>query len=114
MSSTHTLDLSRHFEKLKTVDPLTEFGIVETIVGNSIESRGPNATVGSVCWLSNGERQFPVEVVGFSDGKVITMPLGKVEGVRQGNLLRVSGRTASVGMSEAGSRPAAARARETR
>jgi flagellum-specific ATP synthase len=100
MSSANALDLSRHLEKLKFVDPLTEFGIVEKIVGNSIESQGPNATVGSVCWLSNGERQFPVEVVGFSDGKVITMPLGKVEGVRQGNLLRVSGRTASVGMSE--------------
>jgi flagellum-specific ATP synthase len=100
MSEVLTLDLSRQFEKLKNVDPLTEFGIVEKIVGNSIESQGPNATVGSVCWLSNGERQFPVEVVGFSEGKVITMPLGKVEGVRQGNLLRVSGRTASVGMSE--------------
>jgi len=100
MSSNYALDLSSHFEKLKCVDPLTEFGIVEKIVGNSIESQGPNATVGSVCWLSNGEREFPVEVVGFSEGKVITMPLGKVEGVRQGNLLRVSGRAASIGMSE--------------
>jgi len=100
MSSNDALDLSSHFEKLKCVDPLTEFGIVEKIVGNSIESQGPNATVGSVCWLSNGEREFPVEVVGFSEGKVITMPLGKVEGVRQGNLLRVSGRAASIGMSE--------------
>src|SRR4249920_4125964 len=85
MSEVQTLDLSRHLEKLKTAEPLTEFGIVEKIVGSSIESQGPNATVGSVCWLSNGERQFPVEVVGFSEGKVITMPLGKVEGVRQGN-----------------------------
>jgi flagellum-specific ATP synthase len=100
MSNGYALDLSRRFEKLKTADPLTEFGIVEKIVGSSIESQGPNATVGSVCWLSNGERQFPVEVVGFSDGKVITMPLGKVEGVRQGNLLRVSSRTAAIGMNE--------------
>jgi flagellum-specific ATP synthase len=100
MSEVQTLDLARQVEKLKSVDPLTEFGIVEKIVGNSIESQGPNATVGSVCWLSNGEREFPVEVVGFSEGKVITMPLGKVDGVRQGNLLRVSGRTASIGMSE--------------
>jgi len=95
-----TLDLSRYYEKLKSADTLTEFGIVDKIVGNSIESHGPNATVGSVCWLTNGERQFPVEVVGFTGGKVITMPLGKVEGVRQGNLLRVSGRAASLGMSE--------------
>ena len=101
MSSATSLDLSLYYEKLKAADSLTEFGIVEKIVGNSIESQGPNATVGSVCWLSNGEKQFPVEVVGFTGGKVITMPLGKVDGVRQGDLLRVSGRTASIGMSEA-------------
>ena len=101
MSNARAMDLSLHYEKLKTADTLTEFGIVEKIVGNSIESQGPNATVGSVCWLSNGERQFPVEVVGFTGGKVITMPLGKVDGVRQGDILRVSGRTASIGMSEA-------------
>ena len=100
MSSAPVLDLSRHYETLKSLDLLTEFGIVEKIVGNSIESQGPNATVGSLCWLSNGERQFPVEVVGFTGGRVITMPLGKVDGVRQGDLLRVSGRTASIGMCE--------------
>ena len=100
MSSVFSFDLARYVEKLKSVDPLTEFGIVEKLVGNSIESQGPNATVGSVCWLSNGEREFPVEVIGFSDGKVVTMPLGKVDGVRQGDKLRVSGRTASIGMSE--------------
>ena len=100
MNNAPVLDLSRHHQKLKDVELLTEFGIVEKIVGNSIESQGPNATVGSVCWLSNGEKQFPVEVVGFTGGKVITMPLGKVDGVRQGDLLRVSGRTATIGMSE--------------
>src|SRR4029077_3489955 len=99
MSST-SLDLSRYHSRLQDVDTLAEFGVVEKIVGSSIESQGPNATVGSLCWLSNGERSFPVEVVGFTGGKVITMPLGKIDGVRQGDILRVSGRTASISMSE--------------
>lgn len=94
------LDLSRHYAKLDSAELFTEFGVVEKIIGNSIESQGPNATVGSVCWLSNGTKQFPVEVVGFNGGKVITMPLGKVDGIRQGDFLRVSGRAASIGMSE--------------
>jgi flagellum-specific ATP synthase len=97
----NAMDLSTYFRRLESADPLTEFGVVDKIVGNSIESHGPNATVGSVCWLSNGQRRFPVEVVGFSGGRVITMPLGKIDGVRQGDLLRVSGKTASIGMSEA-------------
>lgn len=95
------LDLSPYFDRLDATDPLTEFGVVDKIVGNSIESHGPNATVGSVCWLTDGQKRFPVEVVGFSGGRVITMPLGKVDGIRQGDLLRVSGKAASIGMSEA-------------
>jgi flagellum-specific ATP synthase len=100
MNSPATLDLDRYYSKLDSAEPFTEFGIVEKIVGNSIESQGPNATVGSLCWLSNGEIEFPVEVVGFSGGRVITMPLGKLDGVRQGNLLRVSGHNALIGISD--------------
>ena len=95
------LDLAPYYKRLESTDPVTEFGVVDKIVGNSIESHGPNATIGSVCWLTDGERRFPVEVVGFSGGRVITMPLGKIDGIRQGDLLRVSGRAASLGMSEA-------------
>lgn len=94
------LDLSRFHDRLKHVDPITEFGTVEKVIGNTIESQGPNVTVGCVCWLQNQGRRVPVEVVGFTDGKVIAMPLGKMEGVRQGDILQASGRTASIGVSE--------------
>jgi flagellum-specific ATP synthase len=94
------LDFQRFYKRLNGVDPVTEFGVVEKIVGSSIESRGPNATMGCVCWLENHGRRVPVEVVGFTDGKVISMPLGQIEGVRQGDILQASGRTANIGMSE--------------
>ena len=95
-----TLDLSRFYNRLEPVDPITEFGIVDKVVGNTIESHGPNVTMGCVCWLENQGKRIPVEVVGFTDGKVIAMPLGKIDGVRQGDILVASGRTASIGMSE--------------
>jgi len=94
------LDLSRFQNRLQQADPITEFGIVEKVVGNTIESHGPNVTMGCVCWLENQGKRIPVEVVGFTDGKVIAMPLGKIDGVRQGDILQASGRTASIGMSE--------------
>src|SRR5207247_6013336 len=94
------LDLSRFQERLRQVDPIMEFGIVEKVVGNTIESNGPNVTMGCVCWLENQGRRIPVEVVGFTDGKVISMPLGQIDGVRQGDVLQASGRTASIGISE--------------
>jgi flagellum-specific ATP synthase len=98
--SSAAFDLSRFNGRLETADPLTEFGIVEKVVGNTIESHGPNVTMGCVCWLENQGRRIPVEVVGFTDGKVLSMPLGKIDGVRQGDVLQASGRTASIGMSE--------------
>jgi flagellum-specific ATP synthase len=94
------LDLSRFENRLAQVDPITEFGIVEKVVASTIESNGPNVNMGCVCWLENQGRRIPVEVVGFTDGKVIAMPLGKIDGVRQGDILQASGRTASIGMSE--------------
>jgi flagellum-specific ATP synthase len=87
-------------KRLAVADPLVEYGIVEKVVGNTIESHGPNATMGCVCWLESQGRSVPVEIVGFTDGKVISMPLGKIDGVRQGDIVRASGRTASIGMSE--------------
>src|SRR2546422_118224 len=94
------LDLTRFQRRLDEADPLTEFGIVEKVVGNTIESHGPNVTMGCVCWMENQGRRVPVEVVGFTDGKVIAMPLGQIGGVRQGDILEASGRTASIGMCE--------------
>ena len=94
------LDLSRFQARLSHAAPVTEFGTVEKVVGNTIESHGPNVTMGCVCWLENQGRRVPVEVVGFTDGKVLSMPLGKIDGVKQGDILQASGRTASIGMSE--------------
>ncbi len=101
MSRTHSaLDLTAYYTRLADINPMIEFGIVEKVVGNTIESHGPNVTMGCVCWLENQGRRIPVEVVGFTNGRVISMPLGKIDGIRQGDILHASRRTASIGMSE--------------
>lgn len=94
------LNLVPYQSRLSHIDPLTEFGLVEKIVGNSIESCGPNVTTGCVCMLESATRQVPVEVVGFTDGRVISMPLGKLEGFRQGDRVVASGQVASIGINE--------------
>jgi flagellum-specific ATP synthase len=98
---TSVLDLERFYSRLESSDPITEFGVVEKVVANTIESHGPNVTMGCVCWLLSQGRRIPVEVVGFTDGKVISMPLGKIDGVKQGDVMRASSRTASIGVCEA-------------
>src|ERR1041385_4978323 len=94
------LDLSRYHSRLQNIDTITEFGVIDKVVGNTIESHGPNVTTGCVCWLENQDKRVPVEVIGFKDGKVISMPLGQIDGVRQGDIVQASLRTANVGVSE--------------
>ena len=94
------LDLTPQHDRLSTLDSLIEFGVIEKVVGSSVESHGPNVTTGSLCWVDNRERRIPLEVVGFNEGKVISMPLAKLEGVKQGDRVYASGSVATVGVGE--------------
>ncbi|URZ00920.1 flagellar protein export ATPase FliI [Clostridium felsineum] len=60
-------------------------GIVNKVVGLTIEVDGIKAFVGEVCTIYN-ERNRPIqcEVVGFNEGHVILMPLGELEGISPG------------------------------
>lgn len=42
------LELERFYSRLGASDPITEFGVVEKVVANTIESHGPNVTMGLV------------------------------------------------------------------
>src|SRR5215470_2988450 len=94
------LDLQRFRTRLETVVPVAEYGIVEKVVANTIESHGPNVAVGSVCWLRQESRRIAVEVVGIRNGRIISMPLAKTDGVRQGDIIEPSGFAATIGMND--------------
>ena len=60
MSFAAELDLIRFRSRLQNADPVMEYGIVEKVVANTIESHGPNVTVGSLCWLLQNGRRVPL------------------------------------------------------
>jgi flagellum-specific ATP synthase len=76
--------------------PLT--GHVVRVVGLLIESVGPRARVGEVCEVigAPGDRPLRVEVVGFREGYLQSVPLGRTSGIRPGDRLVVRGSLASV------------------
>ena len=94
------LNLARYCARVQKANPVMEYGVVDKVVANTIESHGPNVPVGSVCWLWHELRRIPVEVIGLTNGKVISMPLAKFDGIRQGDILEASGFAANIGMSE--------------
>lgn len=68
-------------------------GRVMDVVGLIIESDGPNAKIGELCWLETAATgaRLPAEVVGFKGNRTLLMPLGELEGIHPGALVYGSG-----------------------
>ncbi|GBF71999.1 flagellar protein export ATPase FliI [Paenibacillus sp. 598K] len=79
-------DLSRYTEHLRTIDPVRVNGKVTQVIGLTVESEGPDASVGDVCLIYPAKAAKPIkaEVVGFRDNKVILMPLGDLQSIGPG------------------------------
>ncbi|MCC7240625.1 MAG: FliI/YscN family ATPase [Acidobacteria bacterium] len=67
-------------------------GRVARVVGLLIESVGPQARIGDVCEVRRGHgRPVPVEIVGFRDGRLLSVPLGDTSGIQPGDRVVVRG-----------------------
>ncbi|MBP7779335.1 MAG: FliI/YscN family ATPase [Acidobacteria bacterium] len=87
------LSLRPYLAKLREVEPAPVFGHVTRVVGLVVESQGPRARVGDVCELrrAEGGEVLPVEVVGFRDGRLLSVPLGDTAGIRPGDRIVARG-----------------------
>ncbi len=90
------LTLAHHLARAGSMDLIPPAGDVIRTVGLLIESAGPRASVGDVCELVNedGGAALPVQVVGFRDRVLLTVPLGDTAGIRPGS--RIIARSGSV------------------
>jgi len=98
----HAMTLPNLDEKLRKLNETTLFrrtGRVAQIVGLTVESQGPSAALGDLCWIEgqNGARRA-AEVVGFRDNRLLLMPLGDLEGIAPGMTVVAEGRPISVGV----------------
>lgn len=82
---TTACSLSRYLDAVERVDTLPLQGRVLRAVGLLIESEGPRARLGEVCDVISGDTVLPVQVVGFRDGTLLTVPLGELAGIRPGD-----------------------------
>jgi flagellum-specific ATP synthase len=96
------LSLQRYFDIANRTEPLPLCGRVVRTVGLIVESQGPRARVGELCFLTRpGESSLPMEVVGFRDGHLLTVPLGGTAGIKPGDRLVARGTVASCGVGDA-------------
>ncbi len=83
-----TLDLSTFEQAIKQQSPYPEVGYVEQIVGLVIETKGPRAKMGDLCYIHSDQPGVPplaAEVVGFKAGRLMMMPLGEMIALAPGN-----------------------------
>jgi flagellum-specific ATP synthase len=89
-------NLGRLLMALEGVDPLPVEGRVRKADGLTIESDGPPVSVGDLCQVASDLNSEPVEVevIGFRDKSVLSMPIYNTEGIRLGDRIQSKGHKA--------------------
>jgi len=96
------LNLSRYFADLAAHDLLHWVGHVREMVGLLIESEGPAAALGDFCEVrTNSGNRIRCQVVGFRDGRVLSLPLDEPVGLQLGNRVVARKQAAQIGISDA-------------
>jgi FliI/YscN family ATPase len=85
-TTSERVDLNEYIAGLTVMDLLRWSGLVTELVGLLIESRGPAAPIGSFCEiLASSGKRIRTQVVGFRNGRVLSIPLEETDGLQLGD-----------------------------
>lgn len=90
------------YEALRRKSYIKHLGRVSKIVGLTIESLGPEVTLGELCRISTPGTDTVVlaEVVGFKEGKIQLMPLDDMTGIGPGAIVEATGHSLRISVSD--------------
>ncbi|HRJ20681.1 MAG TPA: FliI/YscN family ATPase [Bryobacteraceae bacterium] len=99
---THPLDLHRYQKWLSEADSTQWTGTVTETIGLIVESRGPAAAVGDFCEiLTRSGRRIRTQVIGFREGRLLSMPLEETGGLQSGDRIVARKRDSQLAVSHA-------------
>ncbi|WP_047981271.1 flagellar protein export ATPase FliI [Ornithinibacillus contaminans] len=94
------MNLTSYLNAIEEADVYKRYGKVQRVVGIMIESVGPAANIGEVCYIHSAmnmnKKPVLAEVVGFHDEKVILMPYNEVTEIGPGCLVESTGKPLTV------------------
>lgn len=95
--STFTIDLSSYMATVSKTETMLFTGKVSEVVGLTVESDGPRSALGDLCeiHLADG-RKLRSGVIGFRNGRVISMPLDEMDGISLGDRVVARGAASSL------------------
>ena len=92
MSNPEKLNLKRYLDMVASAEAVRWVGKVTNIIGLLIESQGPAAAIGDFCEIRTSTgRSIRTQVIGFREGRVLSMPLEETDGLQAGD--RVTSRS---------------------
>jgi len=78
--------LQAFHEKLAGMETVQWTGQITEMIGLLVESRGPAAAIGDFCEIRTREgRSIRTQVIGFRNGRVLSMPLEETDGLHLGD-----------------------------
>ncbi|MDF0725187.1 flagellar protein export ATPase FliI [Cytobacillus sp. S13-E01] len=80
-------------DEIGSINSYKRYGRVSKVVGLMIESKGPECSIGDVCYILVGskmKRKIQAEVVGFRDENVILMPYTSVNDISPGSIVEAT------------------------
>ncbi|WP_373896017.1 flagellar protein export ATPase FliI [Virgibacillus sp. CBA3643] len=93
------MNTTHYHAAIEQADTYKRYGKVLRVVGLMIESLGPVANIGEVCYIhASSTSKGPIlsEVVGFNNEKLLLMPYGEVEEIGSGCLVESTGKALTV------------------
>ena len=92
--------IDKYLNRIANTDLIKLNGKVTDVIGLVIVSVGPNVSLGEVCTVVNksGQEVCKCEVVGFRDGRVLSIALGEVQEISPKCEIIASGRNFSIGV----------------
>ena len=81
------LNLKKFSRAIEDTESIKMSGKVTQVIGLVIESKGPNVSLGELCYIKSrfpNVEPIPAEVVGFREGLVLLMPIGEMQGIGPG------------------------------
>lgn len=94
----NTINIKKYISAVKEKRFMKYTGKITKVAGLTIESNGPMATIGELCYIYPYMSNKPIlsEVVGFKEDKILLMPLGEMEGIASGSMVVGSGKSLRV------------------
>src|SRR6202162_2814335 len=82
------MKLQAYLNKLEQIETYRLTGKVTELIGLLIESKGPAAAVGDFCEIrTESGRIIRTQVIGFREGRVLSMPLEETDGLHLGDAI---------------------------